>query len=442
MITELDASSDPLQRDRLLVIGQGPTGEDVLLADLGRRYPEWKIIRRPTILAGIAELARNPARAVLAGVDASTCRLDDAVSGLREAGGPDTRLILLCAPECEPAARRALASGADDYLLAPLEGDELDSAVGYGRPNSLAGSTRAPVSPPSTDELIQLGASLAAVGKRPNVLIERLATLIRTALRSRGATIVIEGAVATSGEAVSTPVLTAPLTGKGRVIGQLTVSERDDPYTLEDAEKLTHYATVCSHILANASSQRHWRRLAVTDECSGLPNRRYLRTRLEEILARATDERFQVTLLLFDVDDFKAYNDKFGHDAGDEIIRLTGELFRQHCRDQDIVTRYGGDGFAVVFWDPDGPRAAGSKPPDEALAVLERFRDALGSQQFSKLGPSGKGQLTISGGLATFPWDGATVNALLARADEALLSAKRAGKNRIFLVGEGDSDDT
>ena len=122
--------------------------------------------------------------------------------------------------------------------------------------------------------------------------------------------------------------------------------------------------------------------------------------------------------------------------AGDEIIRVTGELFQRHCREQDIVTRYGGDEYAVVFWDPEGPRLAGSSHPGCAISVLERFTEALKTQRFPRLGPSGVGRLTISGGLATYPWDASTREDLVKRADEALLAAKRAGKNRIFLIGE------
>ena len=82
---------------------------------------------------------------------------------------------------------------------------------------------------------------------------------------------------------------------------------------------------------------------------------------------------------------------------------------------------------------------AGSKHPDCALAVLDRCREALRSQQIPGLEVSCKGHLTISGGLATYPWDGHTREILLKRADEALLAAKRAGKNRIFLIGQGDT---
>jgi diguanylate cyclase (GGDEF)-like protein len=198
---------------------------------------------------------------------------------------------------------------------------------------------------------------------------------------------------------------------------------------------LSRYASLVANLLGASAAQRHWRELAMTDMSSGLPNRRYLDEQLRAILDRAAREQFAVTVLLFDVDNFKSFNDRHGHDAGDEILRVVGRLFRKTCREQDIVTRYGGDEFAVVFWDPAGPREPGSRHPQQALSVVDRFTEALRSQRFSRLGSEG-GTVTISGGLATYPWDASTMADLLGLADQALLSAKRAGKNRVVLVGQ------
>ncbi|MGH7185042.1 MAG: diguanylate cyclase, partial [Pseudomonadota bacterium] len=428
MTAGLALDSGPLERDRLLLIAVGSEPSSGWIEEVRRRYPAWEVACCDSYLSGIADLTHKPARAVLARVDGSAAQLDNAVAGLREAAGPSTRLILCCAPEAEPITRRAMQNGANDYIIFPIQGDEIDAAVGYVRLRSGQYLTAAP--PASTQELTLLSASLASLSAKPMVLLEKLAALIHAALDARGATVIVEGAAAACGEVVTKPVLSAALTSESGVIGQLTVGERvGRPYTLDDAQKLTHYAGVVSHILAAASNHRQWRQLAVTDECSGLPNRRFLREELISIFARAQAEHFPVTLLFFDLDDFKTYNDRFGHDAGDEIIRVTGQLFRKHCREQDIVTRYGGDEFAVVFWDREGPRTAGSKHPQCALSILDRVKSALCTEPFPFLGSEGQGRLTISGGLATYPWDAATPEDLLRRADEALLAAKRDGKN-------------
>ncbi len=195
--------------------------------------------------------------------------------------------------------------------------------------------------------------------------------------------------------------------------------------------------------------QRHLERLATTDDLTGLRNRRYIREFARQILDRARRTGGRVTILVFDIDDFKHYNDVYGHVAGDEMLRQAAILMRRCCRSHDVVGRVGGDEFAVVFWD-DPRRAAGGGPrerrsaaaehPTEAIFVAKRFQKALGNADLHSLGPKGEGVLTISGGLASFPRDGSTAEQLFERADQALLEAKRSGKNRIYLVGEPQSD--
>ena len=188
-------------------------------------------------------------------------------------------------------------------------------------------------------------------------------------------------------------------------------------------------------------------RLATEDDLTGLKNRRYAREFLRQIIERAKEERMRITLLIFDIDNFKHYNDVYGHPAGDDILRQAAILMRSCCRKHDVVARVGGDEFAVIFWDApkesdleNGRRAAQGEHPHEILFIAERFRRELNAAHLPSLGPEGKGVLTISGGLAGFPQDGSSVEELFKQADNGLLEAKRSGKNRIYLVGPSDSD--
>lgn len=186
-------------------------------------------------------------------------------------------------------------------------------------------------------------------------------------------------------------------------------------------------------------------KLAVQDDLTGVKNRRYLRQFLPTILQQASDRQCQVTLLLFDIDDFKHYNDAYGHSVGDDVLRQTAKLIRCCCRNQDVVARLGGDEFAVIFWDipeksvkqnPSDRRKPSQDHPRQALFMAHRFRKEMSETPFDHLGPHGRGSLTISGGMATFPMDAETPEDLFEKADQAMLEAKRNGKNRITLVGQ------
>ena len=195
---------------------------------------------------------------------------------------------------------------------------------------------------------------------------------------------------------------------------------------------------------------RQLEKLATTDELTRLKNRRYIWEFARQIISYAGKQKRRVTLLLFDIDNFKHYNDVYGHPTGDEILKQAAVLMQRSCRPHDIVGRVGGDEFAVVFWDDPKKlvsaqteserRFTTAEHPDEAIFIAKRFRRELSKAELNLLGAKGEGVLTISGGLASFPRDGDTVQELFNRADEALLDAKRSGKNRIYLVGQAQSD--
>ena len=196
---------------------------------------------------------------------------------------------------------------------------------------------------------------------------------------------------------------------------------------------------------------RELERLATEDDLTGLKNRRYIREFCRQILDHAESDHGRVTLLIYDIDDFKRYNDEYGHATGDRILCEAGTLMRRCCRGHDVVARIGGDEFAVVFWDDpqqgsitgrDERRHAQVDHPEEPIFIARRFQRELERSELAELGPQGKGTLTISGGLARFPQDAQTVEELFEKADMALLESKRSGKNRITLVGKGPMGET
>ncbi len=209
-----------------------------------------------------------------------------------------------------------------------------------------------------------------------------------------------------------------------------------------------HFLAQLAHLVGKiaALEDRHVRlqKLAITDDLSGLYNSRYFKHFLGAIIEKAKSMRFPVTLLLFDIDGFKQYNDKYGHVMGDEILRETANLMKRCVRDHDLVARLGGDEFAVVFWEKEGPRvprdpkaATSSRVPQTPMQIFERFRRLLSAPEFANLGASGKGCLTISGAMAVYPYDAQDAEGLIRVCDDELVfGAKQRGKNCLKLVGE------
>src|SRR5438552_14965589 len=158
------------------------------------------------------------------------------------------------------------------------------------------------------------------------------------------------------------------------------------------------------------------------DEVTGLYNRRFFSLRLEEEISRFRRFNHPVSVVVLDLDGFKSVNDEFGHAVGDETLRDIGQILMKHSRGINVVSRYGGDEFAVLLVET-------SKTGAQLYA--ERIRQVVATFPFSH----GK-QVTASFGVASLPDDEATTSEELFRAaDEALYAAKRAGKNQV--VGAG-----
>lgn len=162
-------------------------------------------------------------------------------------------------------------------------------------------------------------------------------------------------------------------------------------------------------------------RTSLQDELTGLYNRRYLDRCLLQEFRRAERHNLPVSILIFDIDNFKSYNDKFGHPAGDEAMRTIGALLAATFREEDQACRYGGEEFVVIL-----PETTSK----QALAVADRFMQAVRSTTFPHRA------ITMSGGVADYPAHGRDPGGVFLAADQALYRAKHAGKDRIVDAGE------
>jgi len=157
-------------------------------------------------------------------------------------------------------------------------------------------------------------------------------------------------------------------------------------------------------------------RLAVTDLLTGLHNRRYLLDAFDKEIRRADRHERPFCVLMIDVDRFKQYNDSFGHQAGDDVLRGMGRVIPEATRDLDVCARYGGEEFIVLL--PECDLANG-------IVAGERIRARLAKEEFD-----GR-KITISVGVAEFPMHGDSAAAVIGQADAALYESKRLGRDQV-----------
>ena len=218
--------------------------------------------------------------------------------------------------------------------------------------------------------------------------------------------------------------LAMPVSAGGEVLGVICVADRldDQPFTRDDLAMLRDLSAPVALALARERARRDaedFARAAITDPVSGLFNRRYFHERLEEELDRARRHHTSVALLIIDVDNFKGINDRFGHLAGDMVIRSIGDILKRSVRKFDLCTRFGGEEFAIVM--------PGSGP-ESSVPVAERIRQRIEAFRASE---ADLADLHVTASIGIAVSHGASSRELIGRADQALYEAKRTGKNRL-----------
>ncbi|MGA8273124.1 MAG: diguanylate cyclase [Candidatus Sulfotelmatobacter sp.] len=231
---------------------------------------------------------------------------------------------------------------------------------------------------------------------------------------------------------VKNTYLCVPILAQGETLGILHLQSTDDAPQLE-ASELSFKTTFAGQIglsIANIRLREALRTQSVRDALTGLYNRRYLEEALEREVRRAGRAAQHLGLLMIDLDHFKRFNDTYGHDAGDVVLREAASFLLKNVRAEDFVCRYGGEEFVVILptADLEGAHARG-----------ERLRSKMRELAIMHQGKS-LGMVTFSVGVAVFPEHGASSKELMAAADAALYEAKRGGRDRVVLssVKSGD----
>jgi len=213
------------------------------------------------------------------------------------------------------------------------------------------------------------------------------------------------------------PEIVVPLRTDKAVGGLILLPAKADPYSLLDIQYITQIARFASIAIENANL--YWQ--ATTDRMTKLFSHHYFQQNLDEEVSRALRYKGVFSLIMFDIDHFKKFNDTFGHLQGDLIIKEIARILRHSVRTVDFTARYGGEEFAVVLPQVDAKGAA---------VVAERIRAAIDKHEFP--GEDGPLHVSVSMGVAQFkPQRMRSPSQLIAEADKALYQSKELGRNRI-----------
>ncbi len=218
-----------------------------------------------------------------------------------------------------------------------------------------------------------------------------------------------------------------PIMIGGRKIGILNLTDKSGgaPYDLVDASLLEIIAPQVALALERAEWQEkanQYQLMSITDPLTALPNRRYLEERLTEEVNRSKRYEYAMSFLMIDIDDFKLYNDRNGHQAGDVALQITAHALKGSLRSADVASRYGGEEFCILL-----PQTSLT----EAGVIAERIRERIEHTSYPHAKTQPLGAVTISLGVAAFSPFVNTAEQIIWAADRALYDAKSQGKNKI-----------
>lgn len=222
--------------------------------------------------------------------------------------------------------------------------------------------------------------------------------------------------------------LNVPIRAGEKVIGVLDVQSTElNAFDESDLDTLQTLADQLAVAMENARLYEETQQLAITDGLTGLHNLRYFYEALEKEIQRSERYHRSVSLIMLDIDNFKRYNDTYGHLAGDDLLTELAQLMSKVTRQTDTLARYGGEEFVIILPETE---------TEGAGFLAERLQEEVNEHRFSIPNGQTMGRITISLGIATYPHHADSTKALVDAADKALLRAKRAGKNRLFASGE------
>lgn len=218
--------------------------------------------------------------------------------------------------------------------------------------------------------------------------------------------------------------LCIPLLAQGETIGVLHFVMPAD-IDMENAQSLWNaLAEQVGLTLANIQLRDSLREQAIRDPLTGLFNRRYMLEALDQAHSRAERMKSDIAIMMIDLDHFKMFNDNFGHDAGDHVLKSVAQILKDSIRQEDIACRFGGEEFCIV---------CPSTNAEQAQHIADRIRKAISVQELT-MNKMALGKVTTSIGIAVFPDHAETMEYTIKAADEALYLAKQNGRDRIELA--------